>query len=101
MFIVHGTIHSESKQFLLWGESDTPSVRKVSRRSKTRSHPFALSADQLENWLINLVPHAQPELQSFQFWLPGNAEQPQASPELRATGAFVDDDAQPSAMHRW
>ncbi len=101
MFIIHGTIHGDFKRFLLWGESDTPSTHKAGRRSKTTSHPFAISTDQLEDWLINLVPHAHSAVQSFHLWLPGTDKQPQASPELRATGVFADDDTPPSAMHRW
>ncbi|MEP6987756.1 MAG: SNF2 helicase-associated domain-containing protein, partial [Chloroflexota bacterium] len=101
MFIVHGTIHSDSKHLLLWGESDTSSTRKGGRRSKTTAHPFAISADQIEDWLANLVPHAHPELQSFQLWLPTYDTEPQASPELRAMGVFADDDTVPTKLHLW
>jgi SNF2 family DNA or RNA helicase len=100
MFVVHGAFHIASGQFKLWGETDTPRPSKAGRRSKTAWHPFAASADQLENWIIHFLPHARPESESLQVWLPGNEQQPQASPELRAAGAFADDTT-PSELRLW
>lgn len=101
MIIVHGTFHLDSRCFRLWGETDTPSVRKPGPRLKTPRHPFAASADQLQTWLVSLVPHAQPETQAFPLWLPGSEQQPQVSPELRAAGVFADVDSPPSDMRLW
>lgn len=101
MIIVHGTYQLDSGCFRLWGEADTPSVRKPGRQTKTSQHPFAASAEQLKNWLIQLVPHAQPGSQSFSLWLPGSEQQPQASLELRDVGVLADGVIPPSDMRLW
>ncbi len=101
MSIVHGTIHRDSKHFLLWGESDISSTRKAGRRSKATSHPFTIAADQIKDWLSNLVPHAHPEQQTLQLWLPTHDKRPQASPELRAMGVIGDDVPPPSKLSLW
>ncbi len=102
MFIVHGTFDIDSKSFRLWGETDTPSsARKAGLRSKTTVHPFAIAADQLKDWLINLIPHAQPESQPFAVWLPSSEQRPQASQEMRARGIFADDEVLSSEVRLW
>lgn len=100
MFIVHGTFHADSKRFRLWGEADTRSTRKGKRSSGAPPHPFALPSSQLTEWINKLLPNAQPESVSFVMWLPGS-QQPQASAELRATGAFATDDSPPSELRAW
>jgi SNF2 family DNA or RNA helicase len=101
VYIVHGTFHLESRYFRLWGEADSLSARKAGRRAKTSQHPFAVSGNQLKDWTIKLVPHAQPEIESFLLWLPGSQQQPQASPEMRAVGVFEDEVSSLSNVHRW
>jgi hypothetical protein len=90
MFIVHGSFHLESRNFRLWGEADSLTARKGGRRPQTARHPFSVSANQLKDWVNDLVPHVQPEIESFPLWLPGSEQQPQASPEIRAAGVFAD-----------
>lgn len=101
MYIVHGTFHLESRNFRLWGEADSLSARKPGRRAKTPQHPFAVSGNQLKNWINDLIPHAQPEIEPFPLWLPGSEKQPQASPEMRAAGVFADDTTQLTDVRLW
>jgi hypothetical protein len=90
MCIVHGTFHLESQLFRLWGEADQLSACKAGRRTKIPPHPFAVAADQLKDWVSDPILHAQPEMKSFTLWLPSTKNQPQASPEMRASGVFSD-----------
>jgi len=101
MLILHGIFHPDSDHFKLWGETDSVSVRKAGRQPQIARHPFSASAKQLEAWVVKLVPHVQPTAERFAIWLPGNEKHPQASPELRATGVFADDDSQIPTLHRW
>lgn len=101
MYIVHGTFHAESGSFRLWGEADRSAARRAGRRAKTPQHPFAISADQLRDWITGFVPHAQPVLVSFPLWLPSSEQQPQASVELRTAGIFVDDAPLLSNLRLW
>jgi hypothetical protein len=101
MYIVHGTYHLESQYFRLWGEEHSLSARKGGRHPKTARHPFAVSANQLKDWVNDLVPHAQPKIESFLLWLPSSEKQPQASPEMRAAGVFADDNALLSEVRLW
>ncbi len=64
-------------------------------------HPFSVSVSQLKDWVNNLVPHAQPKIESFPLWLPGSEQQPQASPEMRVAGVFEDDAALLSDGRLW
>lgn len=101
MYIVHGTFHLESLCFRLWGEADSLTPRKGGRRPQTAWHPFSVSANQLKDWVNDLVPHAQPEIKSFPLCLPSSEQQPQASPEMRAAGVFADDAAPLSDVQPW
>ncbi|MBC7809987.1 MAG: hypothetical protein H7175_02510 [Burkholderiales bacterium] len=100
MNIFHGTYHLDSSRFRLWGEQDSALGRKSDRR-KIDLYAFVTPADQLHDWITNLVSHAQPELLSFTVWLPSTEHQPQASPEMRATGAFADNVSASSELSRW
>jgi SNF2 family DNA or RNA helicase len=101
MYIVHGTFHLESRNFRLWCEGDSLTARKGGRRPKTARHPFSVSANQLKDWVNDLISYAQPETESFPLWLPGSEKQPQASPEMRAAGVFADDTSLLSDVHLW
>ena len=92
MSIVHGTYDRNGQRFVLWGENESRLSRKRGRRAKIAIHPFGLSSDRLSEWVINLIPSAHVEPESLVVWLPSRDQQPQASPELQATGVFVSED---------
>ncbi|HVU10277.1 MAG TPA: DEAD/DEAH box helicase [Phototrophicaceae bacterium] len=101
MPILHGTFDPGSRRFLLWGESDTLRVKKQGRQPKTPLHPFALSGEKLTQWAASLLPHLLSEPLSRSVWLPSSEQQPQASPELQATGVFVAGDTASPYLRSW
>jgi len=101
MIIIHGTYHPESRTFRLWGEVDTLAARTGGRRPKIARHPFTASSDQLQEWISHLIPHAHPASETIPIWLPGSERQPQASPEMRASGRFTDEAPLTAEVRRW
>lgn len=101
MPILHGTFDPDSQHFLLWGEGDTLRARKRGRQAKTPLHPFALSGDVLADWAVKLAPYISSERLTRSLWLPSREQQPEASPELQATGILVTDHALSSQLRAW
>ena len=75
--------------------------RKPGRRAKKAAHPFAFSGDRLNEWATHLAPSIRAEAQNLLLWLPGSERQPQASPELQATGVFASDESASLQLRAW
>src|SRR5688500_3169623 len=100
MLIPHGTYHSPSERFLLWGEETVTALPKRGRQAKSPSHPFAASAAQLLDWLHHLIPGLEGDTKKERIWLPTRDQQPQPSPELRSAGV-AEDTTGPLTLVAW
>src|SRR5215813_14009095 len=100
-FIVHGTYHPVASRFAFWGEGEPSTRRKTGRLPRVARHPFALGMQQLGEWLVKLVPHAEPEPISTTIWLPSSETAPQPSPEFAAMGVIEAGSAAQSAIKCW
>src|SRR5260221_2475175 len=87
-FIVHGTYNPVSSRFVFWGEGEQITRRKTGRLPRVARHPFAIGMQELGEWLLKLVPYAEPEPITVTIWLPSSETAPQPSPEFAAMGVI-------------
>ena len=92
MHILHGTWLSQSRIFVLWGEDTgiNPIYRK-GRRGRTAPHPYAMTQDNLLQYLTRYATDAQPDGDTITIWLPGVYKQPSPSMVARRNGATLTD----------
>src|SRR5258708_24090631 len=101
MLTLHGTFLPGAQKFVLCAEQDELAARKQGRRGKPALHPFGMTALQLAEWVLAVVPHVEPGSSTQILWLPSYDKLPQPSPELAATGAIPSPVAESLVLKSW
>ncbi|MBX3086763.1 MAG: DEAD/DEAH box helicase [Anaerolineae bacterium] len=87
MHILHGTWLMDRSVFAIWGEDarfDVP-PRKGKRRN-FEPHPFGLHQSHRLNYILDVLPDAEPQGTEVSILLPGQETSVQPSPEAQSVG---------------